>query len=104
MSANRKHKPWTKLSLAELRQATKDFNTPIPFAATNALTATERARFERGRRASFKRAKRKEMRTIAIDVSADLLKRFDKFANAQGQSRSELIERGLRGMLEIVGQ
>jgi hypothetical protein len=104
MSTSRKQKPWTKMSLEELREATKEFDKPIPFSATKPLSPALRARVERGQRASLKRAKRKQTKTIAVDVSADLLKRFDKFADAQGKSRSELIERGLRGMLEMVGR
>jgi hypothetical protein len=42
-------KPWTQLTLEELRSATRKFDKQIPFSATRSLTALERARFERAR-------------------------------------------------------
>lgn len=89
------------MSLAELREATKEFDNPIPYSATRPLSPSNRRRFERARRASLKH-QRQAKTTISLDVDVRLLKRLDDYAVSRGLSRSELLERGLRGMIEFV--
>ncbi|HZL37954.1 MAG TPA: ribbon-helix-helix protein, CopG family [Tepidisphaeraceae bacterium] len=102
MKSTKNRKRWTEMSLAELRDATKQFDTPIPYSATRPLTPAQRTRFERAQRSSLKREKGSAKTTIAVNVDVKLLKRLDEYAILHGLSRSELLERGLRGMAEFV--
>jgi hypothetical protein len=42
-------KPYWEMTAAELAEATKEFDKPIPWSKTRPLTKAERERFERAR-------------------------------------------------------
>ena len=100
MTRNKNRKPWTQLTLEELREATKEFDEPIPFSATRALTAAERARFEQGRRASalkngVGRSKSRKHREIKVKLDQELLRRSTKYASKHKMTLSDVITKSL---------
>jgi macrodomain Ter protein organizer (MatP/YcbG family) len=95
-----KHKAWTQLSLDELREATKEFDKPIPFSATRALTPAERARFEQGRRASASKngagkSQARKQREIKVKLDQELLRRSTDYAAKHKMTLSDVISRSL---------
>jgi hypothetical protein len=50
MALKKARKPYWEMTAAELAEATKEFDRPIPLSKTRPLTKEERAKFERMRR------------------------------------------------------
>jgi hypothetical protein len=95
-----KSKKYSEMNLAELREATKEYNKPWKGKGLpgKPLTPGERAAFETGRRRGRPRVGAGS-KMVAITLERNLLKRADPTARKQGISRSELIARGLHAVL-----
>lgn len=97
-------KPYTEMTTAELRDATRAFDEPFAFEKGKPLTAAERAKFRKAREHA-KKAKLGRPRVgrgatrITTTVERSLLQRADRFAKAHGLSRAQLIARGLEAVI-----
>lgn len=100
MKSTKSKEPTT---LAELRAATKQYDKEIPWESTEPLSSEERKEWNRVRRGAAARRKLRKDKTIAVRVDADLLKQSDAYATEHGMTRDELINRGLKGALTILG-
>lgn len=103
MKPLKKQKPYWEMSTAELAAATKEFDRPVPLSKTKPLTRQQRAEHERARRAPHRsiyvsRGRAGEF----VHLDPDVLKRCLRYAAEQGLTLSEVINRGLQGMLAIV--
>jgi hypothetical protein len=94
-------KPWTEMTTAELRQATKDLNGSV-LGKTRPLSMAERALWEKSRRHRSDRA-RKTSKTERVNIVLErgLLRAADKVAKENGLGRSELIAQALAA---VIGQ
>src|SRR4051812_41003506 len=94
-------KPYWEMTTRELREATREFDRPGEKIPGKALTAAQRARFERvvkrGRPVVGLGAEK-----IRVSVERGLLKQADRLAEKLHVSRSELIADGLRKLLKSV--
>jgi hypothetical protein len=92
MKAN---KPWTEMTTAELRQATKDLNGSV-LGKTRPLNAAERALWEKSRGHRRSRGHRApKCERVNILLERGLLREADKVAKKNGLGRSELIAQAL---------
>src|SRR3982751_1234700 len=82
---------WGKMSAAELADATKEFDHPLPPSRYKPATKADRARFERALRAGSK----------FRQIDPELLKAAAAYAKRKRLSMSQLIERGLRRELAV---
>ena len=89
------NKPWTAMTTAELRQATKDLNGSV-LGKTRPLNAAERALWEKSRTHRRSRARKTSKRDrVNITLERSLLREADKIAKENGLDRSELIAQAL---------
>jgi hypothetical protein len=97
MKRNRSQLPWGKMTTAELAEATKEFDHPLPPSRYKPATKAERERFERALRAGEK------VKHIlgAFDLDAKLLDEAAAYAKRKKLTMSQLVERGLRRELAV---
>jgi hypothetical protein len=92
-------KLYWEMSLVELREATREFDKPMPGIPGKPLSPAMRKRLaEAGRRAETQNGTCLEQIPIVLDH--DLLKKVDAAARKLHITRSELIARGLRSVLK----
>jgi hypothetical protein len=101
MKRTKTSKPYWDMTTEELAEATKQFDREIDLSETRPLTKSERARWERAKRAPDRSIylKAKPTRAVVVRIEPELLQRTDRYATAHGMSRDELIRRSLRGIL-----
>jgi hypothetical protein len=100
-------KPHWEMTTEELREATKEFDRPIPLSKTRPLTKQERVRWERSKRqpsrSVFILSGGKGTREpVLIQLDGDLLRRMDAYARSKKLTRAEVIEKGIRNVLSFV--
>jgi len=95
----KKGKPYTKMTLHELRQATRQFDKEIPLSETRPLSSKKQREFHQMQQQTLRHAKLQGRKTVVLNLDQDLLARSDQYAQKHGMSRSELIERSLRSAL-----
>jgi hypothetical protein len=89
------NKPWTEMTVAELRQATKDLNGSV-LGKTRPLNAAERALWEKSAKRRRGRAgKAPKCERVNIVLERGLLREADRVAKKNGLDRSELIAQAL---------
>lgn len=96
-----KRKPFDQMNAAELAEATKKYDAE--FAAdreARPLTPAQRAQHRRAARRRGRPRVGKGAAKLYISMERGLLKKADSFAKSHGMSRSELIARGVRAMIE----
>jgi len=94
----KKTKPWSKMNTAELREATKMYDKPLPKDFFVEPSPQERARHDRVLakvKAEFKRQRGRPRlgrgaRSVLITIDPALLKSADAFAKKKKLSRSAL--------------
>ena len=117
-------KPYTKMNAEELAEATKQFDSPLPFEASRPLTPEERAHWEAitakgktgkgkprtptpgrpepepqpGRGRGRPRVGRGAV-NVLISMERGLLERADAFARERGIGRSQLIAMGVEAAI-----
>jgi hypothetical protein len=96
MSKSRK-KDWGDMTAAELAEATKEFDRPLPASRFRPMTKAEREQFERVRRAGGPGAHR----INALELDARLLKQARAYAKRKNLTLTQLLERGLRRELAV---
>jgi hypothetical protein len=82
---------WGRMTAAELAQATKEFDRPLPASKYKPLTKAQRERFERARQAGG----------LGAGVDARLLKQARAYAKRKNLTLAQLVERGLRRELAV---
>src|SRR5438128_3860044 len=93
----KKRKPYWKMNLEELREATKEFDKPIPMSKTRPLSKAERAWFERARRGpSVSLFVTEHHNVVLANVDADMLNRALKYAHRQGLTLNDVVNRALK--------
>lgn len=97
MSRKKRTKPYWEMNAAELADATKEFDKPLPASRFKPLSKSERERFERARKAGGSDIKR----LLAFDVDEKLLMEATVFARRKNLSLMQVVERGLRRELAV---
>jgi len=92
-------KPYWKMTAAELREATKEFDQECIGDTFRPATPKEQARFERARKRGRPRVGAGS-KTISVTVEARLLAETDRLAKKLHVPRAVLIARGLRSVVE----
>ena len=105
MAKAKPKKPYWEMSLKELREATKEFDKPIPASRLKPLSKEDRARFERMRKGPVYSifVHRGKKRQVTIRVDEWILRRCEAYAKAQRMTRDEIIERSLAASLTFAG-
>ncbi|QOV89501.1 hypothetical protein [Humisphaera borealis] len=98
-------KPYWEMNAAELAEATKELDRPIPASKLRSLTKTEKAQFEKARkspaRSVFVLRDAEGVTLLRLDPA--VLKSATKYAADHQMSLSDVINRSLKGMLAMVG-
>jgi len=92
MKTNGSKKRWGRMTPAQLAEATKEFDNPLPASRYKPLTKRQRAEFERARRAG--RLGRARFNAMTLDP--ELLKAAERYAKRNRLSMNALLERALR--------
>jgi hypothetical protein len=95
-------KPYWEMTTAELREATREFDAPMPGLPGKPLSAAGRRDLARARRRGRPRVGLGAEK-IRISVERELLGKADRKAKRLRISRSELIARCLRQGLKLAG-
>lgn len=98
-------KPFTKMTAAELQEATKEFDKPADLKEWRQMTPDERARWERVRRGGSARGRPRigsGSGTVLVPVSMErsLLQRADVYAGRLGVKRSFLVAKALERLMK----
>jgi hypothetical protein len=91
LSAGQKERIWRDID----RKTTEQL-----YAESNPLNARERRQWSRFQRTVGRPKIGRGTTNISISMEKDLLRQFDRFARKAGMSRSELIARGVRAIIE----
>lgn len=98
----KRHKPYDQMNAAELARATSEYDNE--FGAdrhARPLTANQRALHHRAAKRGPGRPRiGKGAAKLYISMERGLLQQADAFARSRGITRSELIARGVRAMLD----
>lgn len=95
MKARSEKKRWGQMTAAELAEATKEFDHPLPPSRYKPLSKSQRERFERARRAGFHRI-------VTFDLDDQLFRQATAYAKRKKLTLTQLVERGLRRELAVV--
>jgi hypothetical protein len=101
----RRTKRYSEMNLEELREATKEFDRPVPFSKTRPLSKRARARFERWQadKPDVSIYVHAQHRDVLIRLDDELLKRCTDYCLKRKTSLPKMIDRGLRGLLAFAG-
>jgi len=91
-------KPYWKMTTAELREATKEFDKEFVGDTFGPPTAEQRARFERARKRGRPQVGAGS-KTISVTVEKQLLAKTDRMAKKLHLPRAALIARGLQAVV-----
>jgi len=94
-----KRKPYWEMNAAELAEATRQYDQPMPGLPGKPLTAADRARHARANRKGGRPRIGGGVRVISLTVERELLARADSLARERGLSRAALFARGLQDLL-----
>ncbi len=95
-------KPYWEMTTAELREATRQYDEPMPGLPGKPLSAAGKEDLARARRRGRPRVGLGAEK-IRISVERSLLTKADATAKKWRVSRSELFARGLRNVLKLAG-
>jgi len=90
---------YERMSVDDLRVATKQFDEEMAVDRSRPLTPAERKAWEKARRKPGRPRRGAGAKVISVSVERGLLARSDALARNLGISRASLIERGLRAVL-----
>ena len=94
-----KSKPYWKMSTAELREATSEFDREFVGESFGPPTPEQRARFERARGKRGRPQVGMGSKTISVTVEKRLLAAADQLAKKLKVPRAALIARGLQAVV-----
>jgi hypothetical protein len=93
-------KPYWEMNLEELREATKEFDEPIPFSKMRPLRNEDVLGLSGGETVSqVSRSSCIETDVTSIHLDDELLKRAAEYVSKHKTSLPKMIDRGLRGLL-----
>jgi len=95
---------YTRMTAAKLGSETAEFDREMVVTKSRALTAEERAWWEKVRRRPGRPRRGLGARVISVSLEQQLLARSDALAKSLGISRALLIERGLKAVLAAEGR
>ena len=102
-ASTKARKPYWEMTTAELAEATKEYDRPIPLSKTRPLTKAQRALFQRMRKAPSRSIFiARDATGVWVRLDPDLLQRTTRYAARQKLTVTEVINRSLKGMLAIV--
>jgi hypothetical protein len=90
---------YKRMTLEQLRAATKAFDAEMVVDESRPLSASERKAWETARRKPGRPRKGAGVKVVSVSVERGLLARSDALAKSLGVSRASLIELGLRAVL-----
>jgi hypothetical protein len=100
----KKEKSFWDMTEAERNEYVKQLDKPVSRSKTRPLTRNERALFERMRRSPHLSVLvTKDANGVVVRIERDVLRRSLKFAQDHKLTFSEVVNRSLRGLLEMVG-
>ena len=107
MNRTKKQKPYWKMNARELAVATKEYDRPIPAHKLRSLTKQEREQWEQSKSQPSRSVYILDRpadgtESFVVELDDDLVRRMDKCARVQHLTRSQLVERGIRGVLAFV--
>ena len=91
------------MNLEELREATKEFDKPIPAWKLRPLTKAQRAQWERARAGGVKSIflSRARPKSVTLKLDERLVDQTTKYASRKRMTFSQVVETGLRSVLLI---
>ena len=96
-------KPYWEMSAAELAEATKEYDRPLPRSKMRPPTREERQAFERSRKSPVRSIFiSRDPDGMVVRIEPALLKRSMRYATRHKMTLSDVINRSLRGMLAMV--
>ncbi len=95
---------YERMSLPELRTATKHLDREMVAETFRPLQPAERVRWERARRKPGRPRRGAGAKVISVSVERRLLVRSDALARNLGITRASLVERGLKAVLAAEGR
>ena len=99
----RRQKLYDRMTAAELRKATAQYDAELPAAADGLpgrpLNTVERKQWQKVRRKMGRPKIGKGAKRVMISLEARLLKQSDAFARKHSLSRSQMISEGLRRLM-----
>jgi hypothetical protein len=99
----KKKKNYARMSAAELRRATREFDRELPLGRDGLpgrpTNASERRRWNQVRKKMGRPKIGKGVKRIMISMEMELLKESDAFARKRNLSRSQLISAGVRRLM-----
>lgn len=104
MSRKRTAKPYWEMTLAELREATKQFDEEFVAEKSRPLTREEQALWEEIRNRGSGNGDGAGRQTIAVHLEKNLLAKCTALAKKKRISRDALIARGLKALLAAEGE
>ena len=93
-------KPYWEMNVEELQAATREFDKEFIVDTFSPLTPADRKLWERAKRKQGRPRQGAGTKVVAVTVEQTLLAKADKLAKKLKTSRSQLIARGLRRILE----
>jgi hypothetical protein len=95
---------YARMTAAELGSETAEFDREMVVTKSRALTAEERAWWEKVRRRPGRPRRGRGAKVLSVSLEQELLARSDALAKSLGISRALLIERGLKAVLAAEGR
>src|ERR1700733_13971390 len=100
MNKRKPQKAYWEMNAEELAEATKEFDRPIPNSKTRPLTRQERAQFEKWRKGPhFSVFVTRDADGVFLRLPPDVLRQSLQYANEHGMTLSQVVSRGLKGLL-----
>jgi hypothetical protein len=96
MKTTPKKRNWGAMTPAELAEATKEFDRPLPSSRYKPATKAQRSRFERALRAGADGGL-----LNALDLDPTLLNEAAAYAKRKKLTLRQIVERGLRRELAV---
>jgi hypothetical protein len=96
-------KPYDKMTAAELRQATREYDEELPLGSDGLpgrpLNAAQRRQWQQVKKKLGRPRLGKGVKRVLVSIEADLLRQSDRFAKKHGLTRSKMISAGLRKLI-----
>src|SRR5205814_9179234 len=102
--AHHKQKKYWEMTLEQLREATKEFDKPLPPSKLSPLSPDLRRRWEKSRRQGVRSIflKPKRPKTVKLKLDEELINQSENYASQHNMTLSEVVERSLRSVLTFV--
>jgi hypothetical protein len=95
-------KQYWEMNLEELREATKEFDKPIPAAKIRPMTKAERALWEKARKGPVRSIFiSRHPRAVTLELSEAIITRSMQYAQRHKMTLAEVVERSLCSALSF---